>query len=91
LQEKYETLDIEPAGRVGMLVALADAYAKTGANDLARQAIERAVGIVQKNVADAGDPILVPPYLNNVPEHGRMFKLADARNVDCDDLNALRG
>jgi tetratricopeptide (TPR) repeat protein len=90
LDDEYKALDIEPAGMTAMLVMLADAYGKIEAIAEARQTLERAIAIVRRNVADAGDPTLVPPYLCNVPEHVRMFELADEWNVDCEDLKQLR-
>jgi hypothetical protein len=86
---QIEGLGMRPYGLVDLYVALAEARAKTGSMDAAREVLERALTVLQERVEDIPDAYARATYLRVIPENARLVQLAEEWKVDTTGLSPI--
>ena len=85
--QEMEALGIEPAGLLDLYVALAQAREHASQHEAARMAVQRALPILRRRVADIPDPAWRATYLYKVAENARLLELAAQWGFEITDLS----
>jgi tetratricopeptide (TPR) repeat protein len=86
---QIEALGMRPYGLVDLYVALAEARAKSGSMDAAREVLVRALAVLQERVDDIPDAYARATYLRVIPENARLVQLAEEWKVDTTSLTPV--
>lgn len=86
MTQELDTLGIDPHGLLALLVALAEAQARSGQHEAELRTLERALSVLRRRAAKVTNPDWRDSYLRQAPTSVRLLELAAQRGLDAADL-----